>query len=957
MKRLFLLSCLLATLLNSNLRAQSRVEIKKNFYEAESWILFEDYKEALEMYLRLLKIDPKNANLKYRIGQCYINTPGEKEKAMTYLEDAVKNINPKYKEGNFKEKGAPYDAFYYLANAYRINNLLDKALETYELFKKNLNTDVYNAAVVDLQIQSCQYAKRLISMPLFVKEKNLGPLINEDRSEFDPVVSDNEDLIVFARSTALYNGIFYSTKVNGEWTAPVNMNELLKSDVPGLVDADLFPTSLSKDGKDLYIYSSADYDGAIYTTRFDKGVWSPLVKLNDNINTKYWESHATISHDNKKLYFTSNRKGTLGGLDIYVSKRDSTGDWGPAVNLGPIINTPYNEESPFLSKDDKTLFFSSVGHLNMGGYDIFYSTLLDNGEWSVPLNVGYPINTTDDDVFFKPEKDGYEGYIAKDLPGGFGRQDIYRIEIFSDDHPRKFFVRGMVKVADLLSSIKDSVKISAMNIKDRNQMVVVYSNPNTGEYEFQVPQGDYELTFEGQGVEKTVKNLSLPISTPSDSFVLPGTVLPKTDFVADLDVESNKTISVEKGDSILFPLKVEPKSFLTVEHWVGDSLVSVEKYFITDSIFNYKMAPNPGDNKVVFKLTDRFNNTTSTDVFISREKDITKQPVIRPEYNRVIAKKQVSALTGMLRSRSDSKLLGVINGADLDNQKFGKIDELITFLKDEAAKKSISPEELDKLALRVAVMDNILTQAAVDLMAKYTTGDLKQILSGLDIYKSNLKTWTDLQEYIQKRTNGKISPEELNKIAASVLADVDPAIPILREKILAYSENSEIGGIIRQSVAAVDISNIKLKEKWLQAFYNESVKLGLTNIQISDILVHVSSSPDTQVEQFLRDLIEHSGEPLKSALKAIDLKKEKIKSPNDLILFLMNHKDRYPEEAVSRSLADLIASKNIPANILSQPVSAKGHNGWFLWFTVGLSFLLIIIVIMKRRKKNIESDK
>ena len=191
---------------------------------------------------------------------------------------------------------------------------------------------------------------------------------------------------------------YYSTKTNGQWSGPVNMNELLK------VDRDLFPTSISNDGKTLYLYSSADYDGIIYTSQFENGIWSPLVKLNENINTKYWESHATISHDNKKLYFTSNRKGGYEGLDIYVSERDSTGDWGPAKNLGPVINTPYNEESPFLSKDDKTLFFSSRGHFNMGGYDIFYSTLLPDGEWSVPLNVGFPLNSTDDDVFFKPVK-------------------------------------------------------------------------------------------------------------------------------------------------------------------------------------------------------------------------------------------------------------------------------------------------------------------------------------------------------------------------------------------------------------------------------------------------------------------------------------------------------------------------------------------------------------------------
>ena len=110
MKRFVLLSWLLATFINSDLISQSKAEIKNNFYDAESWILFEDYKEALPLYLQLLRIYPTNSNFKYRIGQCYINTPGEKEKAISYLEDAIKNINPNYKEGKFKETGAPYDA-------------------------------------------------------------------------------------------------------------------------------------------------------------------------------------------------------------------------------------------------------------------------------------------------------------------------------------------------------------------------------------------------------------------------------------------------------------------------------------------------------------------------------------------------------------------------------------------------------------------------------------------------------------------------------------------------------------------------------------------------------------------------------------------------------------------------------------------------------------------------------
>ena len=710
---------------------------------------------------------PANSNFKYRIGQCYINIPGEKEKAISYLEDAVKNINPDYKEGKFRETGAPYDAFYYLANAYRINNQLDKAIETYKLFKKNLNTEVYDSNIVDLQIQSCLNAKELMNMPLFIKEKNLGSTINGSNSEFNPVVSDKEDMIVFSRSEAFYEAILFSAKINGQWSSPINMNELLR------VDKDLYPTSMSADGKTLYMYSSADYDGIIYSSHFENGVWSPYVKLNDNINSKYWESHATVSHDNKKLYFTTNRKGTLGGLDIYVSARDSTGDWGPAVNLGPVINTPYNEESPFLSQDDKTLFFSSRGHFNMGGYDIFFSTLLDNGEWSVPRNVGYPMNSTDDDVFYNPLKEGFEGYYAKESPGGLRKLDIYRIEIFSDDHPRKFFVSGVVKIADLMSNIKDSVKISTMNIKAPNQTIVVHSNPKTGEYEFQASQGNYQVTYEAEKSEKVVKSLSLPLTHPSDSVVLPGIVLPKTDFIADLIVRSDRTIAVTNGDSIHFPLTVEPNAYLSVEHWVGDSLISVEQFFMSDSTFKYKMVPAVGDNKVVFKLTDRFNNSASTDIYIIRAKNVTRQSQIRPEDNRVTANKQ---------------------------------------------------------------------------------------------------------------------------IAADIPAVADPAILILEEKILLYGNSSPDGNLIRQSVATVDMNNIMLKEKWLQAFYNESVRKGLNDTGMTDMLVTISSMPDTKVDQYLRDLTDQSEEPLLSSLKSLDLKKEKITSPGGLLLYLIHNKDqvRYP---------------------------------------------------------------
>ena len=947
MKRSILLLSLLLTLTCTDLFPQSKAEIKNSFYDAESWILFEAYKDALPLYLQLLKNNPDNANFKYRIGQCYINTPGEKDKAVSYLEDAVKNINPKYREGRFRESGAPFDAFYYLANAYRINNQLDKSIETYERFKRNMDTKIYDTAVVNLQIQSCINAKELMGRPNFIKRNNLGNLINDENSEFNPVVTDNENMIVYSRGEAFYDAILYSVKENGKWSAPHNMNEILK------VDRDLFPTSISSDGKTLYLYSSADYDGKIYTSSFENGTWTPLSKLNDNINTKFWESHATVSHDNNKLYFTSNRKGTYGGLDIYVSQRDSTGDWGVAANLGPVINTPYNEESPFLSKDDKTLFYSSRGQFNMGGYDIFSSTMLKNGEWTAPVNAGYPLNSTDDDVFFKPANESYKGFYSIDSPDGYGKQDIYQIEIFSDDHPRKFTVSGISNVADLLSTYRDSIRISITSLKRPGQVMVVYTDPGNGEYEFNLPQGDYQLTYEGYGGEKAVSNLNLPLTYPSDNLLLPKTVLTRTDHTAELYVEGSRNLSVTKGDSILIKLKVEPVSQLTIENWSGDSILSSEKHFISSPDFNYRMAPRKGDNRVVFGLADRFNNTASDTVFITKGKDLPSKTLIRPEYSKIVSEKKSAAYLALLKNRADENTLRLINASEVGRHDFKKSDDLLLFLKTEASGRNIKPEMVDKLALKVAVMDNVLTQAAVNIMDEYSDGELKNNLTSLDIYKADLKTWSDLQRYINENSGGKITARELDDLAAAILAGVDPAIAIIREKILAFSENNEAGAVLQGSVAKTDLSKIFLRGKWLQSFWDESVKSGLSPEKLSGMFVIISTPPGTEREQFMTDLLEYTAEPLLSSLKTTDLKKEKIKTARDLVLFLTTAGDqvKYPGEAVFKSIANLIAAKNLPADsIKSQPIGGRCDNLWILWLIIG-SLIIFFVILFKRRKK------
>ena len=660
-----LLVFFLAFIASTNSYSQyARGQMKEDFYEAEMFILYEEYQDALPLYQGLSRINPVNSNYKYRIGQCLLNIAGRKSESIGYLEAAVKDINPKYKEGRFRETKAPYDAYYYLANAYRITNQLDRAISTYELFKQNLDTKIYDTLIVNQQIQSCMNARELMKVPMYIRKENLGEIINDQYADLNPVVSGNQNVIVYNKLTPFQEALLYSRKVDRKWTAPVNIIPYL-----GLgLEAGNYATSLSENGEELYIYRrGADYDGNIFVTRkLGNEMWSNLVKLNENINTKYWESHASLSRDGKKLYFTSNRKDSYGGLDIYVSERDSADAWKPAKNLVPVINTPYNEESPFLGKDDKTLFFSSRGHFNIGGYDIFYSTLQENGEWSVPLNLGYPLNTTDEDIFFAPLDDGYQAYYAMIDSTGFGLSDIYLIEIFSKDHPRKFFVRGIVQIKDLINIFGDSVKVIVMDLENPDTKLTVYSDPETGEYNFELPQGKYSLTFEAKDAERVVKSIELPISHPSDSFLVPETTLPRTDFTADMNAGENRMINVTKGDTVYLPLRVEPNSILVVEHWLGDSLLTTEKFIVTDSLFVYKAVPLVGSNRYVFNLTDRFGNTATSEIFITRDKGKTEQKVVRPEYPAVIAQKKMKvsdslALTqpGKVTARDTSSAVSI----------------------------------------------------------------------------------------------------------------------------------------------------------------------------------------------------------------------------------------------------------------------------------------------------------
>jgi tetratricopeptide (TPR) repeat protein len=404
--------------------AQDNKNLQDTFLEAEFFLMNGDYNDALTYYLQLYEKLPDNSNLAYCIGVCYLNIPGKKNLSAGYLETATKNMSAKHKEGTINQIAAPYDALYNLAKAYRINYKFDKAKETLQKYLGTLLSDDHeNRDFINHEIEVCDMAKDLITKPIAYTEENVGELFNDDKANFNPLISVDGKSFAYMVSLKFYDAVMFSRLVDRKWTAPVNI-------IPELqVDGDLYISCLSADGKLLFLSKNDNDNSDIYSSSLIGISWTPIVSLNKNINTKYWESHGFISEDGNQLIFASDRPGGFGGLDLYISHKVN-GDWGPAFNVGPEINTQFNEDRPFLINNGKTLFFSSQGHENMGGFDIFRSDLQSNGLWSKPKNFGYPINNPDDNFFFMPIGDGNSGYysIFKES-GGYGKEDIYKITL------------------------------------------------------------------------------------------------------------------------------------------------------------------------------------------------------------------------------------------------------------------------------------------------------------------------------------------------------------------------------------------------------------------------------------------------------------------------------------------------------------------------------------------------
>jgi len=387
--------------------AQYTKEFKRVFLEAEYLYETGFYKEAFNRYKNLLTLDPGNNNILFHCGACCLRIPGREQEAITYLQEASVGVNLSYKTSH-KEPGAPVMTYFMLGRAYHLHNHFSEAVENYELYlEMGTDEDPVQKDYARLQIEACERAKEAAdASPTYEFQSVLDQFDDDLPSCSNPVISGDGNILIFLVDYPSDKKIMMTTRTGRLWSRP----RVINSEI-GMV-GETSPACLSFEGTELYLvhhyYSHSD----IYLSRFEGGRWTRAEALNHNINGRTSEIHASISGNGDALYFVSDRRGGHGSFDIYLSRKDNSGEWGPPRNLGPVINTPYEEHTPFISKNDSILFFSSQGHSSIGGIDVFYSVLRPDGTWEEPLNIGYPVNTSGEDLFFNPGWGELDGLYA-----------------------------------------------------------------------------------------------------------------------------------------------------------------------------------------------------------------------------------------------------------------------------------------------------------------------------------------------------------------------------------------------------------------------------------------------------------------------------------------------------------------------------------------------------------------
>lgn len=597
----------------------SNSEFRQLFTQGNLMILEGFYDTAAKVFLKLNTADPSNANVNYKIGFCYLHIPGKKARAIPYLENALKQTSGNYLEDEPREKNAPEICLYYLGQAYQHSYRFDEAIEQFKKYrdiigKWNLNL----VKEVDHWTEIAKNAKEISAKPVECSIINLGDSVNCEFADYSPVISADESMLAFTSRRLGTGGADNKTPNDeflediwicnrgpyGTWLKAKSISRTINT------DNNEATIGLSADGQELYVYrDDGNGDGNIYISSLDGDYWNAPAKIDaSNINSKKWEPSACVSADGNIMYFVSDREGGFGGRDIYQCKRLKNNTWSTPENLGPTINTPYDEDAPFMHPDGITFFFSSTGHTTMGGFDVFYSTKVANGVWTKPVNMGYPINTTDDDIYFVTSSDGRRAYYASFRPEGKGEKDIYMVSLPNPIVKSVAILVGYLKNRDGSPIPKNSMVTTRST---KGEVVAHRPNEATGKFvQSLFPGQSYEITIEANGTELFSDKFFLPEDSSYQN--LGRGFFQRTIFIGDTasvfsakkEVDSSfkyETTPLD-GQILLSQNANDPAQNMTIQllNSQGNIIASVK----TDKEGRFKFQGIPSDQKYILKIDE-----------------------------------------------------------------------------------------------------------------------------------------------------------------------------------------------------------------------------------------------------------------------------------------------------------------------------------------------------------------
>ncbi len=452
---------------------------------------YEGYESALHHYLEAHEINPKSADLTYKIGFCYLNINDVKN-SLDFLE-----LSKELDSVNFP------DIYYTLALAYHRNGQFEEAIKMLNAYEKKIDKKLLRFVKEDLlQMQTyCENGIDIMKNPVYVSISNLGPTVNSEFPEYGPVITADDSVMFFTArrkettggktdkvDNYYYEDIYKTNRTEDGWAIPANIGGPINTKFHDAV------VGISPDGQQLLLYKTETGMGDIYLSKLQGEKWDKPERLPTPINSNSTESSASFSFDGRTIYFDSNRPGGYGGKDIYVSKLLDSVNWSEAQNIGAAINTEGDEEGVFIHPDGKTLYFSSSGHKTIGGSDVFMTQLTDSG-WNIPKNLGFPINSPDDDKFISIAANGKIGYYSSIKPEGYGLSDLYRIEFLDLIEDTLDKISGNSKVTLVKGTILDKngkpmKAIIEIIDNSSNEVIAVFqTNEETGKYMVALPSG------------------------------------------------------------------------------------------------------------------------------------------------------------------------------------------------------------------------------------------------------------------------------------------------------------------------------------------------------------------------------------------------------------------------------------------------------------------------------------